>query len=103
MITKLPGPPPRRPSPDVTETREVITFVSRWSRGCRIEVRTADHRNMPILRIALEQIFTEPEKTWIRQAVVLQNDRSFHLTKDPVEAFCCVSPEPEVVISKPAQ
>src|SRR6266404_9800972 len=69
----------------------------------RIEIRSADHRDLRILRIICEQLFAERKKAGVRKTIVFQNYRLFHLTEDPVKPFRHILPESDILFGKAAE
>ena len=103
MIAKLPGAPPRSPTPNVAEAREVITIVPRWNVAGRIEIGSADRGDMSIFGVTFEQFFTKREKAWIGQTIILQDDRAFRLIEDPIESLRHVSPQTNIFVGVSAK
>jgi hypothetical protein len=49
----------------------------------RLEVITTDSHDALVVLVPLQQLCTIREKCWVRYAVILQDDASLHVVKEP--------------------
>src|SRR5260370_19790017 len=91
VIAKFPRPSPCGPTPDVTKAREVITLITGRSEVRGIEIRAADHRDLSIFRVTVQQFLAERKEAWMGKTVVLEDNRPLHLTEDPIQTFGNIS------------